>query len=466
MVRCLAVAATMLLFSCDEEVPVQQILITPNNVTIKMGESFRFTATVEPENATYDRIVWGTSDMTVADVDQEGLVTAVMDGKAKITASAGGKYSFVWVTVPNILRPVTSVTLDKNELTMVKGSTAKLNVTVGPEDAILKAVTWASSDSTVVEVDQIGNLTALENGNATISVTSLDQGITATCAVTVHTPYVPVEDISLSFSDFTVTQGSFIRLKATVLPEDATNKEVTWSSQDKTIATVDQEGKVTGVNVGQTVVSCTTVENLKTAKCYITVKPKAVHATAVTVVKPADVMFEGQTRQFRALQDPAESSDEITWSASAPLSALETGMVTCGEIAPVTREGLNCAVTASASATVSATDSIRVANINIVDLADSTIYFPGDTIRLKRSLDYNFGFYNPLTASMATRAVIKLEDFTATMEDSAVIKLTSSTSGDLTDSYCYMTMSPNGYGEVLFTIVIGNVRRSFMVMVR
>ena len=170
-------------------------------------------------------------------------------------------------------RPVTGVTLNISELTLTVGDPdGKLTATVLPDNATDKNVTWSSSNTDVATVDTEGNVHAVAPGNATITVTTEDGSKTATCAVTVENPIVPVTGVTLNIIELTLTVGDSDRkLTATVLPDNATNKNVTWSSSNTDVATVDTEGNVHAVAPGNATITVTTEDGSKTATCEVTV---------------------------------------------------------------------------------------------------------------------------------------------------------------------------------------------------
>ena len=112
-----------------------------------------------------------------------------------------------------------------------------------------------------------GVVTGVAAGNATITVTTVDGSFTATCEITVTTP---VTGVTVSPTSDSIAVSETLTLTATVAPEDATNKAVTWSSSDDLIATVE-DGVVTGVAAGDATITVTTVDGGFTATCEITV---------------------------------------------------------------------------------------------------------------------------------------------------------------------------------------------------
>ena len=165
---------------------------------------------------------------------------------------------------------VTEVRLNKTELTLGVGETETLIATILPEDADNKAVNWKSS-SDAVTVDDNGKITAKNTGTALITVTTKDGEKTAHCAVTVTVFNTKVTDVQLNKTELTLIVGETETLIATVLPEDADNKAVSWKSSDNNVAEVDDNGKITAKDVGTALITVTTNGGGKTATCTLTV---------------------------------------------------------------------------------------------------------------------------------------------------------------------------------------------------
>ena len=168
---------------------------------------------------------------------------------------------------------VTNVSLSQTELSLTEGNTAQLTATVKPDNATNKNVTWNSDDTGVATVDATGKVTAVSAGTATITVTTVDQSKTATCEVTVAAATVPVSGVSLNKDSLALGVGDTETLTATVAPDNATNKAVTWTSSDTSVATVDAAGKVTAVGAGTATITVTTQDGNHTAACTVTVRP-------------------------------------------------------------------------------------------------------------------------------------------------------------------------------------------------
>lgn len=160
-------------------IPVSSLTLNQTSVSLKIGDTVTLKATVNPSNASDKTIIWTSSDTTVATVNN-GVVTAIGVGSATITAFAGDKYATCSVIVEAV--PVTSVTLNKNSVSLEIGETVTLKATVAPSNATDKTVIWTSSDTTVATVNN-GKVGARSGGTATITALAGDK--TATCTINV-----------------------------------------------------------------------------------------------------------------------------------------------------------------------------------------------------------------------------------------------------------------------------------------
>lgn len=259
-----------LLVSCgkqpavEESVPVTSVSISPSSIELTEGETLQLSASVLPATATDKSVVWSSSVPSVASVSSSGVVTAVKEGETVITARAGSQSAQCKVSVKKKQIAVTGISLDKSTLSLVKYESAQLTATVLPEDATDKTVTWSSTVPSIASVDETGTVKALAGGKAVITAQVGD--FTASCTVTVT---VPVASVTLNHTSISIEAGKSMQLIATVLPEDATDKTVTWSSSDETIATVEKEGKVIGHKGGS--VTVTAKAGDQTVTCSVTV---------------------------------------------------------------------------------------------------------------------------------------------------------------------------------------------------
>ena len=156
------------------------------------------------------------------------------------------------------------VTLNKTEAYVQKGKKLTLKATVTPETLADKSVTWESSDPKIATVTSEGKVKGVRYGTATITCTSVATGVKATCQVTVG-------KVVISMSEFSLKKSRGITLEAIVYPEDLADKSVTWKSSDKSIATVNEEGRVMGIMAGTATITCTSVATGLKGTCTVTV---------------------------------------------------------------------------------------------------------------------------------------------------------------------------------------------------
>lgn len=165
---------------------------------------------------------------------------------------------------------VTGMTLAKKSIEVEKGKTETINAIITPENATRKGITWTSSDTNVATVTN-GVVKGISAGTATITATTKDGNFTDTCEVTVMQNAVTGIRISEKLID--LGMGYKKQITATVMPDDATDKSVEWTSENPEIATVSDNGTITGKSYGRTVVTATTTDGGYTAKCVVRVKP-------------------------------------------------------------------------------------------------------------------------------------------------------------------------------------------------
>lgn len=279
------------------------ISLNQSNMELTVGGSGSLTATVTPEGTAVE---WSTSAGNVATVSN-GTVTAVGAGEATITAAAGGKTATCKVTVkeaPPAKVPVESVAVTPAALSLEVGKTGALKAAVAPDTATDKSVTWKSSDEAVATIAADGTVTAVKAGTATMTATTTDGGKTATCTVTVGTAAVAVTEVKLDKTTLSLEAGKTAALKATVTPDNATNKTVSWTSSDKAIATVDEKGTVTGVKAGEATITATAGE--KSAACKVTVTAATV---TLSLKQTSATVYTGNTVSIQAT-----AGSTVTWS--------------------------------------------------------------------------------------------------------------------------------------------------------
>ena len=296
---------------------VTKVELDKTTAEMKPNETLKLTATITPSDATYKAVSWKSSDPSVATVDAEGNVKAVKAGTADITVTTadGGKEAACKVTVANAAEnvKVNSITINGSSNMTVNGEQT-LTATVKPDDASNKTVTWSSSNTEMATVDQnTGKVTALKEGKVTITATAADgSGTKKEFEINISKAVVPVESVSVTGQlELTVNEGS--QLSASINPSDATNKNVTWKSDNDAIATVTSKGYVVAKSAGETTVTVTTVDGNKTAQCKVIVKERVV--TGIGLNTNAVTISIGEENKLVATTNPADAA--VTWSTDS-----------------------------------------------------------------------------------------------------------------------------------------------------
>ena len=233
-----------------KDISVDSVIISDEAVSIPIGGSHQLSATVKPDNATNKNIQWSSSDENVAIVSENGLVTGKTKGTVIITAAAvdgSGKFARCGVLVYS--EYAESITLNMNSAEMTIGDTLQLSAEVLPETTANKGVSWMTSSPDVAEVDENGRIIAVGAGVANITAMTKDgTALSAVCSIIVSPVFV--ESITMSQTTAEIVIGDTLQLTAKVLPENATDKNLTWSTSASDVATVDETGKVIAVGAG------------------------------------------------------------------------------------------------------------------------------------------------------------------------------------------------------------------------
>lgn len=293
--------------------PVTGVTVSEKTIVIPKGNVKPIFASVVPATADEKGLVFKTSNATVATVSNEGVVTGVNEGWATITICAKENEAIYTTCTVKVGLPVyvESITLDIATADMWVGSTRQLGVSVLPANADIKDVSYGSSDNTVATVSSTGLISAKKSGTVKITVTATDgSGKSATCTVNVKQR---VTSISISPNGYTLTKGSIKQLKANVGPDDAANKEVTWSSSNPAVAAVSADGHVTAVNEGSCFITATSKDDPSIkASCTIVV---GTPVTSVSLTPQTASMKTGETITLFASVLPTNASNKgVTWS--------------------------------------------------------------------------------------------------------------------------------------------------------
>ncbi|WP_419212160.1 Ig-like domain-containing protein [Maribacter sp. X9] len=217
------------------------------------------------------------------------------------------------------VKTVTGVSLSPGELSLPVDGSSTLTATVSPSDATDRSVVWGTSDPSIATVDANGRVTAVGVGSATVTVTTVDGGYSATTEVMVVSRDIPVSGVSLSPGELSLPVDGSSTLTATVSPSDATDRSVVWDTSDPSIATVDANGRVTGVSEGSVTVTVTTVDGGYRSTTEVTVVSRDIPVSGVSL-SPGELSLpvDGSST-LTATVSPSDATDRsVVWETSDP----------------------------------------------------------------------------------------------------------------------------------------------------
>ena len=349
-----------------------------------LEDSAVLRASVTPSDAENGTLVWSSSNEKVAVVkkeenseENEVSVIPIGNGTARIMAETDkGLKAYCFVTVDMEI-PATDVTISEKNLYMT-GGTRKLDAVVTPEGATNGTLIWSSSDTGVVKVDENGLVTAVADGEAEIEVRTADAAFSDVCRVTVKLAEVPVSGITLDREEVELTAVDTVcQLAAAIVPENADDQKIYWSSSDTSVASVSEDGVVTAVGAGVTEITAETRDGGYTLSCRITV----IRLIDVLTLDHGTLNLKtGETQRLTVTIAPDKvSSNEVKWTSSnTNIAAVDSdGVVTAA--APGTAY-IRCRAQDGSMATASCKVIVYDDSVPLPDdKPDNTETEPGET---------------------------------------------------------------------------------------
>jgi uncharacterized protein YjdB len=350
------------------------LTVNPKSVTLVFGGTpSQATVHVDAKSASggvdsYEVYSDNTQVATVTNkLSASFVIQAAGPGTTTITVtSASNKSEYVDVTVTGGggggggAISVTGVSLNAAQTTLaVGGAQQMLTATVSPADATNQNITWTSSSPSVASVSSQGIVTPLAVGTTTVTVTTVDGGKTASCLVTVAATTTAVTGVSFVESDFSLQLGSTKFLHYTILPSNATNQNVSWSSSNSSVASITSGGLVTGITAGTATIKVTTSDGGYQASVVATVT--GIPVASVSVNPATTTLLVGGTQTISATVLPNDAADKsVTWS---------TGNA---QIATVSANGLVTGVgpgTTTITATTNSQGKTAFSTVNVTNTA-------------------------------------------------------------------------------------------------
>ena len=358
----------------EETIELQNISFYEENVGLDVGEKLKLTIIFEPRDVTDKTLVWTSSNPEAVTVSDDGEITAVGDGNATITAKASNGLMAKCETksTTNII-PATGVSLDSTDIKMYVGDAYTLKATITPNNTTSKNITWTSSNTSVATVNR-GIVIGLKEGTTTITAKT-HNGKTATAKVTVMKKVIEPYSVSIDKQSATISVGGRVTLLASITPYNATNKTITWSSSDNSIATVNN-GTITGVKAGTVNITAKT-SNGKTATTKVTVSKEAINVTSITLNETNLTLGAGSTSTLKVTYSPSNATNQsVTWSSS------NTSVATVSNAGVVKGiKGGKATIIAKTSNGVTATCNVEVTKSNdVIKIYARTSSYSGNQI--------------------------------------------------------------------------------------
>lgn len=220
-----------------------------------IGESVKLEAEVIPDNATYKTILWTSSNERVAVVNEEGIVKAIGEGNALVSANCGNISKSCFITIYNPIVEVENIVLNSYNLEILIGETFKLEATILPEDATDKSVKWESSDASIATVSEEGIVSAIKEG--VVTVRAICGNIISECSVEVLNLIINAQKVIISQNNLEIIREQNFQLTAEIFPEDTTDKTVIWTTSDPDIVSISDEGLMYTHSVGEAFIYAT-----------------------------------------------------------------------------------------------------------------------------------------------------------------------------------------------------------------
>ena len=316
--------AALVLAGCQKPVEEEPVTIRLNKTLISslpVGSTQTLTATIAPEGVKVT-VVWSSEDDAVAVVNENGEVTGVAPGTTVISARAEESVATCKVTVTEV-KP-TAIKLSAATLKLAVEEHQVLEVVLTPSNAVADDLTWSTSDEKVAVVDQNGTVTALAEGNATITVKCNGGNLAATCQVEVVSKEeeVKVTAIALEPASLSLEEGQKGTLNIVVTPANAVVEDLQWETSDAEVASISA-GEVTAIKAGKAVITAKCNAGALSATCQITVTEKAVTPPDEDAVKSVVIFAEGdasdiqvgKTVQLTARYEPSTAKPKsVSWT--------------------------------------------------------------------------------------------------------------------------------------------------------
>lgn len=277
-------ASLLFIIGCSKEEEVVVItykISTPASNSLKIGETKTIKVTITPIKENVTDLVWKSSNTDVLSVNNTGTIKGLKEGEATITVSSKSLNSESSTKVTVLPIKAENITLNKTEISLEQGKFIRLQATITPNNTTNKTVKWETSDGNIATVSDSGNINAKKEGSCEITASIDDKK--AICKVTV-TP-IKVTSISLTNANIEIMSnlkildilvGKSEQITATILPNNAKNKNITWTSSNPSLVSVDSKGMITALQPSEDFVKITAITEDGNKTDVVRVSPKTI----------------------------------------------------------------------------------------------------------------------------------------------------------------------------------------------
>ena len=298
---------------------------------VNINETITLKPIIKPSNVTYKEVEFKSNDSNVATVSENGLVRGISEGEAIITATSyNGLETCIKIKVNKV--SATGLAIDSKSVTIARGTSYSLNYNVLPNNATNKEVKYVSSNPSIViiETDSSGKgiitITGLKVGKTKITITSVDGGYKAICEVKVtKNEAVNVKKIKFSEDMYTVPVKGTLKVMTEIIPNNAIDQNVVYTSKNPNIATIDKNGVVTGLKTGVATIIATCGGKTTTTK----VKVVEVSVEKITLSNTEIQLAKGEKFSLAYEITPNNATvKKIIWSSSdSKIVTVDEGVV-------------------------------------------------------------------------------------------------------------------------------------------
>ena len=362
---------------------VASINISGTSTINTLGGILLLNANILPATANNKQVLWSINDTNLANITQTGLVTAKANGTVIVTATAadgGGAKTTKTIAISNQNIIIQSITIIGNDSIIIRNGFNQLSTQVLPNNATNKQVIWSISDTNLAFITQTGLVTVKANGTVIVTATAADGGgAKATKNITISSQNINIQYITINGNDSIIIRNGFNQLSTQVLPNNATNKQVIWSINDTSLATITQTGLVTAKANGTVIVTATAADGsgAKATKT-ITISNQNINIQSITINGNDSIIIRNGFNQLSTQVLPNNATNkQVIWSIS------DTNLATISQTGMLTAKANGTVIvtaTAADGGGAKATKTITISNQNVglndINLTNQITVYP------------------------------------------------------------------------------------------